>query len=78
MLLNGILVASTKIKSIRDSKEYTILDNKLFLAIFGVGCFFGVGAFGIDKLDFIVVLLTAVGAFIVGIVARYLIQPPKE
>ena len=73
MLLAGIFVASVSIKSERDGKTYTIFDNKHILVILGIGCFFGIGAFGVDKIDFWIVLIVAVIAFATGLVGRFII-----
>ncbi len=78
MLINGILTAGTKLKSIRDNKDYTIFNNGLFKVVFCIGAFFGIGAYGVDKMDLVTIIITAIVAFIVGFVVIYYIGKHQE
>ena len=49
MFINGVLAAGAKLKSIRYNTQYTVFENKLFIVIFCIGVFFGIGAYGVDK-----------------------------
>ena len=73
MLINGVLAAGAKLKSIRDNTEHTVIGNRLFQVVFCIGAFLGIGAYGVDKIDLVVVILTAVVAFIVGFAVLYYI-----
>lgn len=73
MLIDGVLAAGTKLKSIRDNTQYTVFDNKLFIVVFCVGAFFGIGAYGVDKMELVAIIITAVVAFIVGFAVLYYI-----
>ena len=68
MLIDGVLAAGTKLKSIRDNTQYTVFDNKLFIVVFCIGAFFGIGAYGVDKVDLITIIVSVILAFVVGFV----------
>ena len=73
MLIDGVLAAGTKLRSIRDDTQYTVFDNKLFIVIFCIGAFFGFGAYGVDKVDLITIIVSVIVAFVVGFVVLYYI-----
>lgn len=73
MLIDGVLAAGSKLKSIRYNTQYTIFENKLFIVIFCVGVFFGIGAYGVDKVDLITIIVSVIVAFVVGFVVLYYI-----
>ncbi len=68
MLIDGVLAAGAKLKSIRDNTQYTVFDNKLFIVVFCIGAFFGIGAYGVDKVDLITIIISVILAFVVGFV----------
>ncbi len=73
MLIDGVLAAGSKLKSIKYNTQYTIFENKLFIVIFCVGAFFGIGAYGVDKMELVAIIINAIVAFVVGFVALYYI-----
>ncbi len=73
MLIDGVLAAGSKLKSIRYNTQYTLFENKLFIVIFCIGAIFGIGAAGVDKLELVALIITAIVAFVVGLVVLYYI-----
>lgn len=67
MFINGVLAAGAKLKSIRYNTQYTVFENKLFIVIFCIGVFFGIGAYGVDKMELVAIIITAIVAFVVGL-----------
>lgn len=65
--------AGGKLKSIRYNTQYTVFENKLFIVIFCIGAFFGIGAYGVDKMELVAIIITAIVAFVVGFVVLYYI-----
>ena len=72
MFINGVLAAGAKLKSIRYNTQYTVFENKLFIVIFCIGAFFGIGAY-VDKMELVAIIITAIVAFVVGFVVLYYI-----
>lgn len=73
MLIDGVLAAGSKSKSIKYNTQYTVFENKLFIVIFCIGAFFGIGAYGVDKMELVAIIITAIVAFVVGFVVLYYI-----
>lgn len=73
MFIDGVLAAGAKLKSIRYNTQYTAFENKLFIVIFCIGAIFGIGAYGVDKMDFVAIIITAIVTFVIGFVILYYI-----
>ena len=67
MLIDGVLAAGSKLKSIRYNTQYTVFENKLFIVIFCIGAFFGIGAYGVDKMELVAIIITAIVALSLGL-----------
>ena len=55
------------------NSEMPVFENKLFIVIFCIGAFFGIGAYGVDKMELVTIIITAIVAFVVGFVVLYYI-----
>lgn len=73
MFIDGVLAAGAKLKSIRYNTQYTVFENKLFIVIFCIEAFFGIGAYGVDRMDFVAIIITAIVTFVIGFVILYYI-----